>query len=93
MHARALAQLEAADPEIADAVSLTAREVPQITRTLHVITIQQGPNEVLLVMKAGFTPGLSVEGVAEAINDFETRLRARCPEVHWSFIEPDVPRP
>lgn len=83
---------EAADPEIAEAVAQTVAEVPQITRVLHVITIQQGPNEVLLVMKAGFTPGLSVEQVAHAINDFEDRLRGRCPEVHWSFIEPDVPR-
>ena len=83
---------EAADPEIAKAVAQTVAEVPQITRALHVITIQQGPNEVLLVMKAGFTPGLSVEQVAHAINDFEDRLRGRCPEVHWSFIEPDVPR-
>lgn len=83
---------EAADPEIAAAVATTAAEVAQITRVLHVITIQQGPSEVLLIMKAGFSPGLSVEQVAHAINDFEDRLRGRCPEVRWSFIEPDVPR-
>ena len=72
---------EAADPEIAAAVAATAAEVAQITRVLHVITIQQGPSEVLLIMKAGFSPGLSVEQVAHAINDFEDRLRGRCPEV------------
>jgi len=83
---------EAADPEIAAAVTTTAAELPQITRVLHMITIQQGPGEVLLVMKAGFAPGLSVETVARAINDFEARLRDRCPEVRWSFIEPDIPR-
>ncbi|MBK7823886.1 cation diffusion facilitator family transporter [Nannocystis sp.] len=83
---------EAADPEIAAAVTTTAAEDPRLTRVLHMITIQQGPAEVLLIMKASFAPGLSVEDVARAINDFEDRLRGRCPEVRWSFIEPDVPR-
>ncbi|MBK9754895.1 MAG: cation diffusion facilitator family transporter [Nannocystis sp.] len=83
---------EAADPEIAEAVTTTAAEDPRLTRVLHMITIQQGPAEVLLIMKASFAPGLSVEDVARAINDFEDRLRGRCPEVRWSFIEPDVPR-
>lgn len=83
---------EAADPEIAAAVTTTAAEDPRLTRVLHMITIQQGPAEVLLIMKASFAPGLSVEDVARAINDFEDRLRGRCPEVRWSFIEPDIPR-
>lgn len=83
---------EAADPEIAAAVEQTIAEDPRITRLLRLITVQQGPGEVVVALKAGFVPSLTVEEVSRVINEFEDRLRARCPEVRWSFVEPDMPR-
>lgn len=83
---------EAADPEIAAAIPEVAAADPRMTRLLRLITVQQGPGEVLAVMKFGFAPGLSVDEACRAINDFEARLRARCPEVKWCFVEPDIPR-
>jgi cation diffusion facilitator family transporter len=83
---------EAADPEITAAVGLTISEDPRITKLLRLITIQQGPGEVVAVMKLGFVPTLNVEELSAAINDFEARLRARNPEVRWCFVEPDMPR-
>jgi cation diffusion facilitator family transporter len=83
---------ESADPEIATAASDLAIEDPKITRVLRLITVQQGPGEVLVAIKLGFESGLTVEGVATTINEFEHRLRARCPEVKWCFVEPDIPR-
>jgi cation diffusion facilitator family transporter len=83
---------ESADPEIGAAAEALAIEDPKITKVLRLITVQQGPGEVLVVMKLGFERGMPFEELAQAINSFEERLRARCPEIKWCFVEPDVPR-
>ncbi len=83
---------EAADPEIEAAVRATVAEDTQITGLLHLITVQQGPGEVILAMKLGFELTMTVAEVSRAINELEDRIRARSPEVRWSFIEPDIPR-
>jgi cation diffusion facilitator family transporter len=83
---------EAADPAIETAVREVAAAHPQFDRVLHLITVQQGPGEVIVAMKASFTPGSGFADVSVAINEFESALRKRCPEVRWCFIEPDIPR-
>lgn len=83
---------EAADPEISDAARAAAAADDRITGVLRLITVQQGPNEVIVAMKLGFVLSLTVEEVSRAINEFEDRLRAQCPEVRWCFVEPDIPR-
>lgn len=83
---------EAADPEIAESVRSSVAEDARITGVLRLITVQQGPGEVILAMKLGFVLTMTVEEVSRAINELEDRIRARSPEVRWSFIEPDIPR-
>ncbi len=83
---------EAADAEIAEAARVCATEDPRITGVLNLFTVQQGPAEVIVVIKLGFTLSLTIEEVCRSINEFEDRLRARAPEVHWCFVEPDIPR-
>lgn len=83
---------EAADAEISEAARLSAAEDSRITGVLNLFTVQQGPAEVIVVIKLGFILSLTIEEVCTAINEFETRLRARSPEVHWCFVEPDIPR-
>lgn len=83
---------EAADPEITASVHAAVAEDARITGVLRLITVQQGPGEVILAMKLGFVLTMTVEEVSRAINDLEDRIRARSPEVRWSFIEPDIPR-
>jgi cation diffusion facilitator family transporter len=83
---------EAADPAIESAVREVAAAHPKFDRVLHLITVQQGPGEVIVAMKASFAPGSGFADVSVAINEFETALRKRCPEVRWCFIEPDIPR-
>jgi divalent metal cation (Fe/Co/Zn/Cd) transporter len=81
---------EGADPSIEQAVREIAGEDPHIDRVLRVLTLQQGPGEVVVAMKVQFKPGLSTDGpLYEAINALERRLEARCPSIKWSFIEPD----
>ncbi len=82
---------ESADPTIEAAVKQLAAEDPQIDAVLRVLTIQQGPGEVVVAMKLKMKPGLTTGGsLCAAINGFEAKLQAARPEIRWSFIEPDV---
>jgi cation diffusion facilitator family transporter len=83
---------EGADPEI-DVVSReVARNIPEMETVLNVLTMQQGPGEVLVHIKIAFVPTLTVEDACRSINVFEERLRQARPEVRWVFVEPDIPK-
>jgi cation diffusion facilitator family transporter len=82
---------EAAAPEIAEAAHATARELPALQQILNVMTMQQGPGEVLVHVKVAFDPSLNIEEACHLINDFEARLRRARPEIRWVFVEPDIP--
>ncbi len=83
---------EAAAPEIDEALRRIVKEMPDVTRLLNVLTMQQGPGEVLVHVKLAFRADLTIEEACRIINDFEARLRAARPEIRWVFVEPDVPR-
>jgi divalent metal cation (Fe/Co/Zn/Cd) transporter len=84
---------EAAAPEITEAARSVASALPALERVLNVMTMQQGPGEVLVHVKLAFVPTLSIEEACLQINDFEARLRKLRPEIRWVFVEPDIPRP
>jgi divalent metal cation (Fe/Co/Zn/Cd) transporter len=83
---------ESADPEIDEAARKTAAEIGNMERVLNIVTMQQGPGEVLVHVKIAFVPGLPIEDVCQSINDFEMELRKARPEVRWVFVEPDIPK-
>lgn len=83
---------ENADPEVTAAVESVIAQNPDVTKLLHLISVQQGPGQVLLLMKLGFKPELTVSGVADVINKVESEIRKLRPEVSWCFVEPDRPR-
>lgn len=84
---------EAADPSIGAAVHELVAAEPGLEELLEVITIQQGPGEVMAAFKIRFTESMTANEVCEAINRFEVALRAKCPEVKWCFVEPDLEPP
>ena len=86
---KALLVGECADSKVIEAVSEIAANDPNIKKVLEVITIQQGPGEVVLMMKLHFQSGIESDKLVEVINSFEEKVRARIPEAKWSFIEPD----
>ncbi len=81
---------EAADTEIRHHLDEVAAASEHVMRVLNAITLQQGPGEIVVAAKLQFRPGLASEELVAAINGFERALKARAPEVRWSFIEPDV---
>ena len=83
---------EGADPEIDTVARELAKKVPEMESVLNVLTMQQGPGEVLVHVKIAFTATLTVEEVCRVINVFEERLREVRPEVRWVFVEPDIPK-
>jgi divalent metal cation (Fe/Co/Zn/Cd) transporter len=83
---------EAADPEISEAARLALEETPELTKILHLITVQQGPGEVMVAAKVAFAGGLAMEDVCRVIDRFEARMRARSKDIKWIFVEPDIPR-
>lgn len=83
---------EAADPEIEQAAREIAKDHPNLQRILNIVTVQQGPGEVIVSMKIAFTSGLTIEEVCRSINELEGKLRGKRPEVRWLYVEPDLPR-
>jgi cation diffusion facilitator family transporter len=81
---------EAADATILQAAHELAGKQQHFRELYDVVAVQQGPGEVLFAAKVRLTEGISSEQVCEEINAFEAALRARYPEVKWSFVEPDV---
>jgi cation diffusion facilitator family transporter len=80
---------EAADPKLLQSFNELAEIDPNVERVLNVLTLQQGPGEIVVAAKLKFRSGMDTDGLVEAINAFERALKQRIPEVRWSFIEPD----
>jgi cation diffusion facilitator family transporter len=80
---------EAADPSLLKSFEELAEIDPNVERVLNVLTLQQGPGEIVVAAKLKFRPGMETDALVDAINAFERALKARVPEVRWSFIEPD----
>jgi cation diffusion facilitator family transporter len=81
---------ERADEEIERAVRGLIQPGGPITEILSLITLQQGPGEVVLATKVRIAGALAGDEVARAINQFEQAVHDRCPEVRWLFVEPDI---
>jgi cation diffusion facilitator family transporter len=80
---------ESADPSLIKSFEDLAAIDPNVERVLNVLTLQQGPGEIVVAAKLKFRSGMDTDTLVEAINAFERALKARVPEVRWSFIEPD----
>ena len=62
---------------------------PEIARVFNLITLQLGP-DVMVAVKAEMSGDVPTRGMVDAINAVEKDLKARFPEIRWSFFEPDV---
>lgn len=86
---KALLVGEAADPKLMKSVEDIASADPHVEKVVRVLSIQQGPGEILVAMKLKFKGGIDSDKLCDVINNFERQLEARVPEVKWSFVEPD----
>ena len=82
---------EAADEEIEAAAREIADQHQDLGQVVKIITVQQGPGEVVAMLKVTTRPALTARQISDAVNQFEVALRKRRPEVRWSFIEVELP--
>ena len=80
---------QSVDPETRDAILAFLDGRDEISRVFSLITLQLGP-DVMVSVKAELSRDLSTRGVVDSINAVERDLKARFPEIRWSFFEPDV---
>jgi cation diffusion facilitator family transporter len=81
---------ERADPLLEADVRQVAAKTPAVVELLRLITVQQGPGEVMVAMKLRLRSELSIDEAVEVINAFEKALRQVRPEIRWCFVEPDT---
>lgn len=81
---------ESADPAIDAVVRDLLGEHAKLGGLLTLITVQQGPGEVMVSLKVRPPEGQSAEDLCKNINAFEAELKKRLPEVRWLFVEPDL---
>jgi cation diffusion facilitator family transporter len=80
---------EAADPKLIKTVEDLAAAEPNVERVVRILSVQQGPGEILVAMKLKFRSGLETDQLVDSINAFERKLKQNVPDVKWSFVEPD----
>ncbi|MBM4779029.1 MAG: cation transporter [Archangiaceae bacterium] len=80
---------ERADPQIELTVQEVAKTQPNIKRLIRVLTVQQGPGEVMVACKVHLVDGLDTHGVVETIDAFEKAIHERVDDIRWLFVEPD----
>jgi cation diffusion facilitator family transporter len=64
----------------------------KVERVIHIRTQYLGPDELLVAAKLALTPGLDTSQIAEAIDDAESRVRAKVPAARLIYLEPDLDR-
>jgi len=83
---------ESATPQMQQTIADAMTNAPSVRRLIHLRTEHLGPDDVLVGAKLEFDAGLSMAGLAEAIDDVEARVRAVVPAARLMYLEPDVHR-
>jgi cation diffusion facilitator family transporter len=81
---------ESATPEDVDKISKAIESSPDVTRVIHMRTVHQGPEDVLVAAKIEFASTLDVHGVVRAINAVEVRIREAVPIAKMIYLEPEI---
>ncbi|MFE2010276.1 cation diffusion facilitator family transporter [Streptomyces sp. NPDC059491] len=71
-----------------DAVREELLTVPHVVDVLDLVTLIQGPGEVLVAAKVDFRDVASAAQIERACEDAEARLRARFPSIRRLYLDP-----
>ena len=78
---------EGADPEVmADVQRLTEGDAA-IQQVVRGLTLQMGPEEIILNLEVKFAPDLDAEAVEKAVDRLERGVREKHAEVKYIFVE------
>jgi len=87
---RSLLLGESATEENTEKIKNAILGTPNVSRLIHLRTQHIGAEELLVVAKVAFSPGLDMTQLADAINDIERRVRVEVPIARLMYIEPDI---
>lgn len=77
------------EPKRRDEMLAFINERPEVDVVLNLITLQMGP-DVMVAVKARMSPAPDQSAFIANINSVERAMKARFPDIRWSFFEPDV---
>ncbi len=80
---------QSVEPALRTELETFVRAQPEVECLFNLITLQLGP-DVMVATKAQMRGELSGAQLIDAINRVEAAMKARFPEIRWSFFEPDV---
>ncbi len=83
---------EAADKKTIDEITNIISNEPGIEQLIHIRSLQLGPDDVLLTIKAEFNHRLTSVEISNIINGMEEEIRERFRDIKKIFIEPDIRR-
>lgn len=85
---KALLVGEAADPAVVAAVHAAAARHPAVGRVDRVLTLQQGPGQVIVAIRVVVPASGSSAELLAGLAAYEKDVRAGAPDIRWCFIEP-----
>jgi divalent metal cation (Fe/Co/Zn/Cd) transporter len=65
------------------------RDEPSVEEVGDLLTMQLGPEQVLLTADVRFQRELDVEHLEKAISNIESRIRSEEPRISQIFLQPD----
>jgi len=80
---------ESADPETVSALHNFLSGRPEIAQVYSLITLQLG-TDLMVSAKVRMQEMVSVARMIEDINQVESALKTKFPQVRWIFVEPDL---
>lgn len=78
---------EGADPDVEIDVRRVIAKQSEILRTNEILSMQNGPMDVLVTLSVDFKSGLTSDQVEETISRMEREIRTAQPDVRRVFIE------
>lgn len=87
---RSLLVGEGAEPKLIKQIGEIFEDEESINKVIHIKSLQLGPDDILISVKAEFNHRLSSVQIACLINGIEKDIRERFPDVKKIFIEPDI---
>jgi cation diffusion facilitator family transporter len=80
---------EGATPEQERRVIEISQSSPNVSAVTQLLTLQLGPDAILLALKVRFRDGLALADVEAAVDVLERRIREEVPQMKRIFVEPD----
>jgi divalent metal cation (Fe/Co/Zn/Cd) transporter len=65
------------------------RDEPSVEKVGDLLTMQLGPDEVLLTAEVRFRRELDVEHLEQVISKIESRIRSEEPRIEQIFLQPN----